>query len=136
MSGEEGLIARHDADSGIEGAQDMSASRFNAADEFNDDVHPVDRFGGVGCQQFRGDLSVARRIGGADENCTDVHPSSRSGGKFLALFGEESDHLGTNCSGTEDAKAQGGELFGHWALLLHIHEAGGEEIFAEKEPED
>ncbi len=125
MGGEEGLVARDDARSRLEGPQDEGPRRLDAADELDDEIHPVDRLSRVGREEGAVDLGVAGRVDVADEDRADAHEGAGTGREVLGLFAQDADDLRTDGSGAENSDAQFGKRCGHGDSLGNGSDARG-----------
>ena len=118
VRGEQGLVARHDRDALGEGAQHERARRLDAADQLDDEVHPVNGLGGVGRQQLAVDRGVARGIHIADKDSADLHLRTGAGGEILAAGLQDANDLATDGSSAKNANCEDRTGCGHRDYLL------------------
>ena len=118
VGGEQGLVAGHDRDALGEGTQDERARRLDAADQLDDEVHPVNGLGRVGGQQLTVDRRVARSIHIADKDSADLHLGTGAGGEVLAAGLQDANDLATDGSSAKNANCEDRAGCGHRDDLL------------------
>ena len=118
VRGEQGLVARHDRDALGEGAQHERARRLDAADQLDNQVHPVNGLGGVGREQLPIDRRVTRSIHIADENSTDLHFRAGACGEILATRLQDTNDLATDGSSSKNANSEDRTGCRHGIFLL------------------
>ena len=106
VRGQEGLVARDDRDALVEGAQHEGARGLDATNQLDDEVHVVDRLGGVRGQQLAVDRSVTRGIHIADEDAANLHFRARASGEILAAGLQDTNDLATDGSGSKNANSE------------------------------
>ena len=108
MSGQQSLVSGDDRNALVERAQDQGARGFDAADQFDDEVHAIDGLGRVGGQQLAVDRGVARGIHIADEDAPHLHFSARASSEILTAGLQDTNDLATNGSSSKNANSEDG----------------------------